>query len=300
MRNIFINLSVKNQILFILINHDYYYIKLIIMLKEPFIVKFIKTFFCRRFLFARLSRIWPIGSVLNKLYFEGDEIYYLPKESTIELDVGIESPGSVVLPSDMLERLIDDAGDHFLMNYCICRTSNKCKDYPRELGCLFLGGATRTIDRRFGRPVSKEEAKEHLRKCREAGLVHLIGRNKLDSSWLSARPGERLLTICNCCPCCCLWMMLPNLRNDLSEKVQKMPGVEVLVNGDCSGCGECVASCFVKAIDILDGRARIGDGCRGCGRCADTCPEGAIEVALDGRYDPAGLESRIRDIVDIR
>jgi len=76
------------------------------------------------------------------------------------------------------------------MDWCICRKSTKCEDYPIELGCLFLGEATLKIDPRLGHRATKQEALEHVQKCRDAGLVHLIGRNKLDSVWLNAQPGN--------------------------------------------------------------------------------------------------------------
>ncbi|MDY6794139.1 MAG: hypothetical protein SWK76_02475 [Actinomycetota bacterium] len=58
------------------------------------------------------------------------------------------------------------------------------------------------INPKLGRRVTREEAREHVRRCREAGLFHIIGRNKIDMVWLNIRLGQRLLTICNCCPCC--------------------------------------------------------------------------------------------------
>ena len=67
-----------------------------------------------------------------------------------------------------------------------------------------MGEAAHGINPQLGRKVSKEEALEHLKKCREAGLVHVIGRNELDALWLGVRPGYKLLTVCNCCHCCCI------------------------------------------------------------------------------------------------
>jgi len=89
--------------------------------------------------------------------------------------------------------------------------STGCKDYPMDLGCIFLGEAVKEINPKFGRMATVEEALEHAKKCRDAGLVHLIGKNKLDTVWLNAGPGDKLMTICNCCPCCCLWKILPDI-----------------------------------------------------------------------------------------
>lgn len=46
----------------------------------------------------------------------------------------------------------------------------------------------------------------------------------------------------------------------------------------CLGCGACVATCPVEAIELdADGKADInGDVCISCGACAGTCPVEAI------------------------
>ncbi len=134
----------------------------------------------------------------------------------------------------------------------------------------------------------------------EAGLVHLIGRNKLDTVWLDVGPGERLLTVCNCCSCCCLWRMLPDLHPDIGGKVTKMEGVEVNVTEACVGCGTCTEKCFVDAIKLVDGRAQIGEECRGCGRCVEVCPQGAIRMTVPDVADIDGTFRRIQKAVDLK
>jgi ferredoxin len=148
--------------------------------------------------------------------------------------------------------------------------------------------------------VSKEEALAHVRRCREAGLVHMIGRNRLDTVWLGVGPGEKLLTICNCCPCCCLWRMLPHVSPEISARVSGMPGVSVTVTERCAGCGICTQDvCFVDAIRLQNGRATISDACRGCGRCMAVCPEKAIELSIDeGRFLEESI-GRLSSLVDV-
>lgn len=139
-----------------------------------------------------------------------------------------------------------------------------------------------------------------MRRCREAGLVHLIGRNKLDTVWLGVGPGTKLMTICNCCPCCCLWRVLPYVSSQIGSKVTRMPGVSVTVTDRCIGCGTCTEEvCFVNAIHLVDGHAAIGDACRGCGRCVDVCPQGAIEISI--KYDQFVEKSiaRLAPLVDL-
>ena len=262
-----------------------------------------KTFPNRRFI-ALLTKAPIIGRIVDRLLFEGDDIIYLPKDEPFrkvisvgkELDASIES----ALPSQIVHDFIDRANHHWIMNFCICRDSSNCEDYPIELECLFLGEAVHNINPSLGRLVTKEEAHEHVRKCREAGLVHLIGRNKLDSAWLDANPGHKLLSICSCCPCCCLWKVLPSMNPEIGRKVTKLPGLHVRVTDDCVGCGTCQDGvCFVDAISMIEGRAIISDECRGCGRCVEVCPEQAIIMSIDNeRYYEDSIE-RIGRVVDV-
>ncbi|WP_230742235.1 DUF362 domain-containing protein [Methanooceanicella nereidis] len=245
-------------------------------------MKVIKKAFPFRFIFARLTTLPVLGAAVDRICFENDDIIYIPMDKVIEVNKKIEQPQDTVLPSRIVEHFIEMSEYHWIMNRCICRDSANCKDYPVELGCIFLGEATLKIDPLLGRRVTKEEALEHVRRCGEAGLVHLIGRNKLDALWLNVGPDNKLLTICNCCPCCCLWKILPDLSSHISSKVTKMPCVSVSVTDRCTGCGKCThGTCFVDAVSIVDGRAVISDQCRGCGRCSTVCPNQAIEIVIE-------------------
>jgi len=167
------------------------------------------------------------------------------------------------------------------MDFCICRDSDDCRAYPKTLGCLFMGQAALDIHPKFGRPVTRQAARDHAARCRDAGLVHMVGRNKLDAVWLGVSPGQKLLTVCNCCPCCCLWRILPDITPKIGDKLTKMPGVEVRVTKKCVGCGTCTQDvCFTDTIQMAGGQALIGKACRGCGRCVTVCPNEAIDLAL--------------------
>jgi ferredoxin len=270
------------------------------MSRPIWLVKMIKKSFPGRFLLARTTRVPGIGRLVDGWLFGGDDLIYLPKDRTIRVNQPVASPESIVLPSQVVDAYIERANYHWVMNACICRDSSQCKDYPIDLGCLFLGEAVLGINPALGHLVSQAEAKEHVRRCREAGLVHLIGRNRLDTVWLGVGPGDKLLTICNCCPCCCLWKILPYVRTSIAEKVNKMPGVEVIVTERCAGCGTCSDGiCFVEAISLVDGRARIGEACRGCGRCVEVCPNQAIELRFDGQGALKSAVDGIANLVDV-
>ncbi len=256
--------------------------------------------FDQRFFLSKLTHYPVIGRVIEHLLFQGDDIIFLPSDRSIPVNRDIPDSENTILPSQVLDHFIRQSKYHWIMDFCICRDSTGCSDYPVELGCLFMGEAAMDINPKFGRPVSGEEALAHVRKCRDAGLVHLIGRNKLDTVWLNVGPGRKLLTVCNCCPCCCLWKILPHIKEEIGSKVTRMPGVTVSVNDDCIGCGTCAEEvCFVDAIRVVNGHAQIGGTCRGCGRCVTVCPQNAIELNLDDPDMVSHAIDRISPLVDV-
>lgn len=262
----------------------------------------LKKGFPLRTIFFRFTKVPILGKAMDYMLFHDDDIIYLPKDdvAVININQSIEHHGELVVPSRILEHFIEEAHYHWIMDWCICRSSSSCEYYPINLGCLFLGEAAMKIDPKLGRKVTKEEALEHAKKCREAGLVHLIGRNKIDTLWLKVGPGDKLLTVCNCCDCCCLWRILPFMPSKIASKVTKMPGVNVTVTKDqCIACGTCTKVCFVKAIDVIDKKAKISDECRGCGRCVMVCPNNAIELTIEGiEYINEAID-RVESLVDV-
>ena len=54
---------------------------------------------------------------------------------------------------------------------------------------------------------------------------------------------------------------------------------QIMVHDYCEGCGRCAARCRQRAIEIVDGRARVDAGkCVFCGYCARVCPQFCIKV----------------------
>jgi len=247
-------------------------------------VRLLEQGFSYRFILARFTRMPGFRGLMTRMLFKNNDLTYLPSDKLVEVTLNkkIESSGSIAVPSEVVHHFIEESSYHVVMNFCICREASNCQNHSIHLGCLFMGDAARDIPEDLGRPVSKKEAHEHVMKCREEGLVHLIGRDKLDETWLGVRDHPPLLTVCNCCSCCCLWKMLPDLDPTLSSTIKKMPGVNISITEDCTGCGRCTKdACFIDNIKIIDGKAVIGEGCVGCGRCVDVCPEQAIQLNIE-------------------
>lgn len=242
-----------------------------------------------RFWIAGLTKKSKIAKkVINKLLFEKDDIIIL--SNTISVNKTITGEPSEFLPTDVMKEVIKKCDDIVIMDTCLCRTSNKCEDYPHDIGCIFLGPTSRKIPRTIGHTATVEEALAHVDKADEAGLSHLIGRNKIDAVWMNVRPDEGLLTICHCCPCCCLWKVVPNLEDEISSKVSRLEGVSVELNQDaCRKCLKCYKeACMFDAIKFENKTVSIDpDECRGCALCANICDFDAITVT----YDDAAISS---------
>ncbi len=249
-------------------------------------VEILKKYFPYRRNIARFFRLPLIKDMANLFLFSGDKMVYLPKDRIL-IQQTIQPQESIILPSDIVHHFIEQARYLWVMNSCICREAEDCQDYPQDLGCLFMGEAVLKIHSKLGRLVNKTEAHHHIQMAQDLGLVHLIGKNKIDSIWMGVGPSEKLLTVCNCCPCCCLFKILPDLPEKINGTVTKMPGVQIFVNDDCIGCGLCISEkiCFMNAISLVDNHAEIGDDCRGCGRCVVVCPQQAIKLTVtDSNY----------------
>jgi ferredoxin len=269
------------------------------MSRPSWFVELLKLAFPGRFVAAKTTKVPVVERVVQKMLFEEDDLYYLPQDSALLIGESVGHFQEVVLPSQIVDHFIQQAEVHWVMEECICRSATHCDDYPIDLGCLFLGAAAQGINPKLGHRVSKQEALAHAHRARDAGLIHLIGRNKLDTVWLGVGPRTQLLTICNCCPCCCIWRMHPDLGPAIQDGLQRMPGVRILVTDLCQGCETCVENCFVSAIQIQDGQAVIGPGCLGCSRCVTICPEGAIEVQIHGEDFITETLERITSLVEL-
>jgi ferredoxin len=240
----------------------------------------------RNFL-ARMVR-WPVVGRFLRNTFRGDRANYIP------VHVEVERPGSVALPGQVVEQLIQESSFRFILHRCLCRSLEPCQRYPEEIGCLFLGEGAREIVSPLGREASVEEALAHHRKALALGLIPLLGRLRWDSLWLGVKRADQLLTICHCCDCCCYFRLYRILPAEVASSLQKLEGLEVRVEEACDGCGLCVVHCFIKAMTIQDGKAVVGESCRGCSRCATVCPRQAVKVLLPSAESLAKFQRRVR------
>ena len=273
------------------------------MARPLWFVELLKRSFPLRYFGAEMTK-WPVlGHLMEKALFNGyqtgDALFYLPKD-TVVIQQEINQQENLVVPSLVVDHFIRHASYAFLMDRCICRDAADCQDHDHEMGCIFLGEAVLDINPKLGQLVDAETALAHVSRARKAGLVHLIGRDKIDAVWMGVKPSTKLMTICNCCSCCCLFRFLPHLAPKLQEKIERMPGVNVEVTSDCVGCGQCSDGvCFIDAIHLVEGKAVISEDCRGCGNCVEACPHAAIQVLVNREDYIEFAIQRLSQAVDV-
>ena len=68
--------------------------------------------------------------------------------------------------------------------------------------------------------------------------------------------------------------------------------MEIKVNDSCIGCGICMRVCMHNAIEIVDGKAVIGEACVFCGACVRVCKLKSIEII--------GLYEKKKDFSDYK
>lgn len=236
-------------------------------------------------IWKKVGRVPVLGRLIGPLLWNDRNVdaTYIPVGESVEVD-----PGSP-LPYQVIEDLLGRASALFALNECVCRTGLKCEEYPREIGCLFLGEAARDIDPGLARPVTVDEARGHIRRAREHGLLPCIVHGSFDAS-LFRIDYHRMLAVCFCCNCCCAF------RADMKkgpagyrERITRLAGLEVKNLGNCERCGACVESCAFGAVKLGEHGPVFADFCKGCGRCADACTRGNIQITLDPGLDTRGM-----------
>lgn len=201
------------------------------------------------------------------------------REINVEINEEIEVSPDKILPSQKVAEIVEKFDD-IAIAHCFCRQhqellGHQCEQAPPAESCFTFGKSARfVVENGFGRMISKEEAKDILRNCIEAGLVHKAYHPHGNIT-------KEETSLCNCCKDCCgtfgLWkggiVPMVNATNYLAKTDLDF----------CTGCGKCVEKCPVDAIKLNDdGKAeRNDDWCIGCGICAHFCPESAIKM-LEG------------------
>ncbi|WP_027366119.1 4Fe-4S binding protein [Desulfotruncus alcoholivorax] len=171
-----------------------------------------------------------------------------------------------VLLLNEVEEMID-ASTKIKVVPCNCKMMADNCDYSREI-CIFFDD--KIDDRTIGRELTREEAKDLVRKLDKEGLMHTGGPH----NWREKGPG----VVCNCCACCC-YPFRAAIKLGTKGKWPKSRYVAKYDAEKCRSCGLCVKRCHFNAF-YFDGSniAFNNELCWGCGLCANTCPSKAITL----------------------
>jgi ferredoxin len=209
-----------------------------------------------------------------------------------------------ILPLAVVEYFINKASYIFLMNNCRCRIMNNCKDHDQSIGCTWIGKGVLKINvpPETGHIATKEEALERSQLAYKNALVPTIGRLRGDSIMMGALPDTgHFLSLCYCCPCCCILGTWKESARSVRNIFQRMEGVSIKADRDiCDGCELCTEVCIFNGMQIVDGKSVIDqDKCLGCGRCERVCPNEAINITIDDFKGFDKMIARIESYVDV-
>ena len=174
------------------------------------------------------------------------------------------------LPYNRVSHIIEQ-GKKFTVTDCICKKEQGILDNPCQKPvdvCLGIHFDEASLGSADSRTISREEALDILDKAEEAGLVHLTTNTQTENYF-----------ICNCCGCCCGVLRAINL---LETNVMTDSHYFARIDPDeCTACGVCADErCQVGAIKQDDeGNYQVQlERCIGCGLCVSTCPVEAVQL----------------------
>ncbi len=222
--------------------------------------------------------------------------------TSIPIHLNVEAPDYAPLPATLVERLVAEIDEVFLMDECHCAGVKNRKSPRLTTGCMAFGPSTARIHPSHGRRIKTEEAVNHVRRAAAEGLVANIAHVWIDALAFQLTQFNRLLFMCFCDDDQCIYRTFMKRRGEsLDNTYRKMPGLSVLVDETkCVKCETCVDRCFVSAIEIRGESAAIRDDCKGCGVCVRYCDEGAISLNMENEEQMfQQLLNRVREISNL-
>lgn len=228
-----------------------------------------------------------------------------PSQSkTIPMDANLDTE-TVVMPIDVIHRLIDVSNYIHVMNQCVCRTGGNCQQHRHDIGCMFLGASGLDVVPPLSRPVTKEEAYAHVDAAIADGLVPQTMRIRADNYAFMFPDHHTVIAICFCCDCCCYTGFYRDAPRAMVDRVYHRPsGTRVQFDpATCRSCEEraCISHCYMKALSVApDGSITVSNDCRTCGRCAHVCPNGSAHLVASDPHAYAKALAELESLADLQ
>jgi Pyruvate/2-oxoacid:ferredoxin oxidoreductase delta subunit len=231
---------------------------------------------------APLSRIPIISKLYRRIILMGPEDF--SQGYSIPLNIPVtDAADTVSLPENLMKKAVKDATFRAIMNSCICRDAQGCTDYPRDLGCVFLGDAAKVcVNNGIAREASLHECLDHIDRAARHGLTGQALWVEVEKYLWGFENHQtlRFMEFCFCCPCCCTGYRFAH-RADRNTRLlfHRSTGWTVrIAPTTCVTCMACHGICPRHAIDIDDGFPWINSDCGGCGLCVNVCKTGSLTL----------------------
>lgn len=201
--------------------------------------------------------------------FTGSAAFPFARILTIEKEI---SEPFEIHPYDKVSEYINKA-ECIAVGTCYCRHHGELLGRPctkpKDVCMAFGPDAKYIADRKFGRLVTKDEARSILRRTEEAGLVHC-----------SSNMTKYIQFICNCCICHC-GILQSMKKYNLKGSAAVSGFISTFDPDKCITCGDCVERCPMELFNVRDDRLIFNQSaCIGCGLCSSSCPTGALRLEL--------------------
>ncbi len=206
----------------------------------------------------------------------------------VPLNAIVKDNPKAVMPYDLIDEVIEKASFRLILHECMCRKGMECEDYPIDFACLFVGDGARFLmqgDGAPGREATAEEAKAHIRKAEELGLVPLAAYVPIEQKIFGVPDDHhhQFFEFCFCCPCCCVGLRNLQYLSTSTRSTLENVGFVAKALPECRGCLKCISVCPVNAINKNGSKVWVNeDECVGCGLCQYACKHDAIQLVQVG------------------
>ncbi|MGL5542921.1 MAG: 4Fe-4S dicluster-binding protein [Fusobacteriaceae bacterium] len=205
---------------------------------------------------------------VRKLLIEGETKMGRVLANEYALSLGRDSDPIQILDWEKATYHIEQA-KHIGVSMCYCRhkmqhIGKACKA-PMEICMTFGNVADSLIRHGHARRIDADECKKLLQEAYDNNLVQCAENVR-----------DEIAFICNCCGCCCEFLMAAKKYGAL-HSIATSNFIPKVKDENCIKCKKCVRICPINAISFSENSVKIDEEiCIGCGVCGRNCPVEAI------------------------